>query len=108
MNKLIEYLARYRDALDSITTDYVVLVSKSSSDGGKAGVLSEAARVTAAHRIADNSNELANEEQTAQYYAEQKAAREAAELEAYKERTKFAYLTPEDRRKLDELSGRKK
>jgi hypothetical protein len=108
MSKLREYYDNYREALDTIDKDFVVLISRVTNDGGKAGVLSEASRDVAAHRIAGNSSFLANEEDTQRYYDQAIEARESAQREASKDKIKFAVLSSDDFRKIDNSPGKKK
>lgn len=83
---LKEYYGKIRAKMDELSGGYIVVVSKSTPDGGRAGVLTEVERFVAAKMVVDGRAEIATPEQTAEYY---KALREAhEEVKAEEERGK--------------------
>jgi hypothetical protein len=65
-----------------IAEDAVVIISRETSDGGRAGVKTEVPRALAARLIAEGKAELANPEEAAEF----RAATEARWKEAQRER----------------------
>ncbi|HLH41379.1 MAG TPA: hypothetical protein VKV74_00235 [Bryobacteraceae bacterium] len=76
------YYQKIREIEASIAEPFVVVVSRATEDGGKAGVRSEVARRLAAKLIAEETARLASEEEAAQFRAEvERQWRAAAEEE---------------------------
>ncbi|MCS6954156.1 MAG: hypothetical protein RMK57_16210 [Bryobacterales bacterium] len=61
------YYQKLRELEATLPSDYVVVVSKETPDGGCAGTLTEVSRRLAAQLILDGAAELATEEQTRQW-----------------------------------------
>ena len=61
---LKSYYQKLREMEAALPSDYVVVVSKETPDGGRAGTLTEVPRRLAAKLILDGAAELATEEQT--------------------------------------------
>lgn len=61
---LKSYYQKLRELEGALPSDYVVVVSKETPDGGRAGTLTEVPRRLAAKLILDGAAELATEEQT--------------------------------------------
>jgi hypothetical protein len=57
------YYRKLREVEAALPSDYVVVVSKETPDGGRAGTLTEVPRRVAAKLILDGAAELATEEQ---------------------------------------------
>ncbi len=81
--ELKTYYRKLREIESTVPDPYVVVVSKETPDGGRAGVLTETPRRIAARMIMDGSARLSTEEEAAAFRAEaaeaqRKAAREAA------------------------------
>ncbi len=62
--------------------EHFVVVSQETSEGGKAGVRTEASRRVAARLIAEGRARLATEEEARAFYESHRAAKEAHEQEA--------------------------
>ena len=88
---LKQYYAKIREQQQALDRDYVVVVSKPTADGGKAGVLTEVTKQAAAKLVVDGRAEIATAEQANEYYealrqtheemkAEQERAQNAAEV----------------------------
>ncbi len=78
---LREFYANIRNVLATIEEPFVVLVSKSTGDGGKEGVMNLVKRETAARMIVEGRARLASEDEVAAYFADEKAKRDQAEAE---------------------------
>ncbi len=61
---LKSYYQKLREMEAALPSDYVVVVSRETPDGGRAGTLTEVPRRLAAKLILDGTAELATEEQT--------------------------------------------
>jgi hypothetical protein len=59
---LKSYYRKIRETEQSIVEEYPIVVSRESTDGGKAGALTEVSRTLAARLIVDGSAELAGAE----------------------------------------------
>ncbi len=66
---LKKYYARIRAIEEEIHEESVVIVSRATPDGGRAGVKNEAPRGVAARLIAEEKADLASEEEAAEYRA---------------------------------------
>jgi hypothetical protein len=64
------YYQKIRKIEASIPEPVVVIISRETPDGGKAGVRSDVARLVAARLVAEEKAELASPEETAQFRAE--------------------------------------
>lgn len=64
------YYSKIREVEGLLIDPYVVLVSLATADGGKAGVLTEAARHQAAKQIAEGRARPATEEESQDFHAE--------------------------------------
>ncbi len=73
------YFQKVRQLEATIPHEHLVIVSEDTGDGGKAGVLTEVARHTAAKLIIEGRAKPATEEQTKAYYAAESAKRETAQ-----------------------------
>ena len=67
---LREYFQKIRKLEAEIEEPFVVVVSRTTPDGGKAGVLTDVPRVLAAKMIADEKADLASAEDAAKFRAE--------------------------------------
>ena len=97
---LRNYYHRIREIAAGLPTDSVVLVSRATADGGRAGCLVEAPREVAARMIAEDTADLACEaeagrflEQARQRQAEEERRRAAARIQV-------SVITQEQVRKL--------
>lgn len=67
------YYQKLRELEAALQSEYVVVVSKETPDGGRAGTLTEVPRRLAAKLILDGAAELASPEQTRQWRRAQTA-----------------------------------
>ncbi len=76
------YYQRIRDLEHSLLAPFVVLVSQSTPDGGKEGLLTEVPRQLAAKMIADGRAHLANDDEARDFRHRAAEAKRAADEEA--------------------------
>ena len=103
-----------REIEASIVDSFVLVVSLETPDGGKAGMVTEVSRLSAAKMIIEGRAVLANESQKETYMAQQEAARKAAEKLDLTKRIQVAILADPEansplpaRRNSDSPSARK-
>jgi hypothetical protein len=77
---LLAYYEKIRKIEALIEAAFVVVTSRATPDGGRAGVKTELPRAVAARLIADGKADLANPEETAQFQAEAEAKWKEAQL----------------------------
>lgn len=90
------YYRKIREAMESIPGEYTVLVSRETPDGGKAGVMSEASKATAARMLVEGRARLATTEETAEYRRLDADARKKVEQQTASSRLQVAVLTEKD------------
>lgn len=73
-----QYYRKIREIEATLTGQYVFLVSLETTDGGKAGAVSEVPRPIAAKMIVEGRALLASEEEKQAYLKQQAAAKKAA------------------------------
>jgi len=95
---LKEYFRTIRETASSIETKFVIVVSKQTPDGGKAGGRTEVPRELAAKLIVDGMAELATKEQTEEFYQQQLQDKESADEQASRNRLQVAILSEADLR----------
>ena len=78
---LRDFYANVRNTIATLDDPFVVLVSKVTQDGGKAGVMTLAKREIAARLIVQDRARLATEEETTTYFSDEKAKRDQADAE---------------------------
>lgn len=78
---LRDFYANVRNTLATIEKPFVVLVSKNTPDGGKAGVLTLVKKETAARLIVEDRARLATDEESDSYFSNENAKRNQAEME---------------------------
>jgi hypothetical protein len=76
---LRSYYKRVREAETTLTGEHLVMVSLETSEGGKAGVRTEAPRAIAAKLIAEERARVATEEEAREFHEANRDAREAHE-----------------------------
>jgi hypothetical protein len=76
---LRSYYKKVREAEAALTAEHVVLVSLETSEGGKAGVRTEAPRAIAAKLIAEERARIATEEEVSEFCETNRQARSAHE-----------------------------
>jgi len=62
------YFQKVRQIEAAILKPHAVVVSLETPDGGKAGMLTEVTRITAARLVAENKARLATEEESNEFY----------------------------------------
>ena len=77
---LLAYYEKIRKIEGLIETEYAVVTSRTTPDGGRAGVKTELPRAMAARLIADGKADLASPEETAQFRSEAEAKWKEAQL----------------------------
>ena len=90
--QLNDFYEKVRLAEVSISSDFVVIVSRRKGDGSVDGVLTEVSRRNAALRIAGGAADLATPEQTSEYYEKLAADREKAEQDAARRMMTFTVV----------------
>jgi coenzyme F420-reducing hydrogenase alpha subunit len=101
---LRQYFRKLEELEAAMAEAYQVVVSLQTSDGGKAGLVSEVSRANAAKMIVEGRAVLATEEQKAEFIAQQQAARESAQQVEMARRLQVAILSEAE---LGRLPGRK-
>ena len=87
-----QYFRKLREVENSFIDSYPVVISLETSDGGKAGLISEMSRPVAAKMIVEGRAVVATEEQKAFYYEQQEAAKRAAEKAEFAKRVQVAII----------------
>ena len=76
---LRQYFKKIRDTESGLTDVFPLVVSLETSDGGKAGIVSEVTREQAAKLIVENCARLANDAEKKAYYDKQASEKKAAD-----------------------------
>ena len=87
------YFQKVRQLEATITHEHVVVVSEETSDGGKAGVLTEVSRGIAAKLIIESRAKLATAEQAKAYHAGEAVKREAAQRAEFATKLQVTLVT---------------
>ena len=93
---LREYYGKIRAAAANIESEFVVVVSERTPDGGRAGVKTEVSRALAAKLIADQKARLANEDETEGYYEAQREAAKKSAAAVEEGRVQLAVISEAD------------
>lgn len=93
---LKQYFRKMREIESTLSEPFVLIVSLDTPDGGKAGMVTEVSRLSAAKMIIEGRAVLANESERETYRAQQAAARKAAEKAEMAKRVQVAILTESD------------
>lgn len=96
---LRSYYKKVREAEAALKGEHFVLVSLETSEGGKAGVLTEASRHTAARLIAESRARLATEEEAQEFHESHRAARAAHEQEELARRVQVMVIPSQELKK---------
>jgi hypothetical protein len=94
------YFEKMREIEASITEPFVIVSSLATSDGGKAGNLTQVARSTAAKLLVENRARLANEEEVREYNDRADRTRAEAEQALAKSKLQFTLLTEQESKAL--------
>jgi hypothetical protein len=100
---LRSYYRKLREVEATIPEEHVVLVSIATSEGGKAGVRTEAPKAIAAKLIAEGRARLANAEEAEEFRNGIRQAKEKFDQEEAARRMQVVVI-PADPRKLKERS----
>jgi hypothetical protein len=92
------FYQKVRQLAASIPEPHVVIASKETPEGGRAGVLSEVTRAIAAQLIAEGKAELATEEAAKEFRAQAAEARRLAEQAAAAHKLEITLLSEKDQR----------
>lgn len=76
---LRDYFRKIRETDETLRGEYVVVVSKDTGDGGKAGVRSEVTRAMAARLIVEGRARKTTEKESAEFYREEAAKKKSAD-----------------------------
>jgi nucleoid-associated protein YgaU len=99
------YYQKIRAMEATIPTEYTVVISKATDDGGKSGVPVEVSREVAAKMVVEGSAALATAEEAAAFRAKQAAANKAAKEAAAAEKVSVTVVSSDELRKLtDDLA----
>ena len=102
------YYQKIRDVVDSIADEHVIVVSRETPDGGKAGVGSEVKREAAARLVVDGKARLATAEEADKFRAELRETRARAEQAAAANRMQVTVITEHELKTLrDRLRSQK-
>ena len=97
---LRDFFRRVRSVSQTMSDPFVVIASKATSDGGKAGVLSYVRREMAARLIVEDKAEMASDEQAIAYFDEDRARRDQWETEQQLSRLQIAVVKEDQFGKL--------
>jgi hypothetical protein len=99
------YYQKIRDMEAAIPTEFAVVISKSTDNGGKGGLPVEVTREVAAKMVIEGSAVLAAADQAAAFQAKQAAANKAAQEAAAAAKVTVTVVSSDDLRKLtDDLT----
>jgi hypothetical protein len=76
---LRQYFKKIRDTESGLTESFPLVISLETTDGGKAGVISEVSREQAAKLIVESCARLANDAEKAAYFEKQASDKKAAD-----------------------------
>ena len=96
------YYQRIRDTEAAIPTQYAVVVSRPTDDGGKPGVLVEVPRYLAAKMMVEGSAQLAPAEQSAAFRLSQELAMRAAQEAAAASKFEVSMVPSDELKRLNE------
>lgn len=88
-----QYFRKLRETEASISEPYPLVMSLETPDGGKAGLITEVPRHTAAKMIVEGRAVLATEAEIEKFRAQQVSARQAAEKDELAKRLQIAIVT---------------
>ena len=94
------FFQKLRRLEQEISEAHVVVVSHETSDGGRAGQLSEVSRSNAARLILEGSAHLATAEEAAQFRAEARKAMEEAQQRLMAEKVQVNVISDADLRAM--------
>jgi hypothetical protein len=95
---LKQYYARIREAEATLESDFVVVTSCETPDGGRAGITSEVARALAAKMIVEQRARLASEAERQEFHQRVSVARKVAEQAAAASRVQVHVISDSELR----------
>jgi hypothetical protein len=99
---LITYYRKIRETEASLRDEHIVVVSLATSEGGKAGVRTEAPRGIAAKLIAEGRARVASDEESLEFHQTQREDRERIEAEQAARRMQVMVIPQTEFRKPKE------
>ncbi|MFN0167686.1 MAG: hypothetical protein ACKV22_14765 [Bryobacteraceae bacterium] len=100
---LKKYYEKIREVRESIEEEFPAIVSLETSDGGRAGRLTEVTRDVAARMVAEEQARLASPDEAALFRTEKAEAKKAADQAAAASRVHVAVLSEREMRSLREV-----
>ncbi|MBM3734880.1 MAG: hypothetical protein FJW39_03765 [Acidobacteria bacterium] len=100
--ELREYYRAIRAMEESIQQPWVITVSFTTGDGGRAGVMTEVSRATAAKMIVESRARLASDDEASEYRESIRESRQRIEQEEAKKRVQVTLISEGDLRRLRE------
>jgi hypothetical protein len=91
-----QYYRKIAETEAGVKDNFTIVVSVETSDGGRAGVLSEVSRHTAARLIVEGRALVASVQQKQQYFEQQTAIRKAAAKAELARRVQVAIIADPD------------
>jgi hypothetical protein len=95
------YYKKVREIESELPSPFVVMVSLETPDGGKPGVLTEVAKLTAAKHIAEGRARVATADETDEYHLRNLEARQAFDDAAAINRMQFMVVPAKSGSKKD-------
>jgi hypothetical protein len=89
------YFRKLREAQSTIASEFVVIVSLETADGGKPGRMVEVTREVAAHMIVDGRGRIATTEEEGAFRAEMADLVKAAQMEQEAGKVRFTWAGPD-------------
>lgn len=99
---LRQYFKKLRDTENGLSDMYPLVVSLETSDGGKAGTVSEVTREQAAKLIVENCARLANEAEKKVYFDKQTSEKKAADRAEMARRVQVTIVGQPDFQTVDQ------
>jgi hypothetical protein len=101
---LRNYYTKVREAHATLSGEHIVMVSLETSEGGKAGVKTEAPRAIAAKLIAEQRARVATDEEALEFYEANRVAKAAYDDEQAVRRLQVMVIPANDLKKQKERS----
>lgn len=94
------YYQKIRDAVASVPTEFAVMISHSTGDGGQAGVAVEVTRQIAARMLVEGTAKIASAEQAAEFQLKKAAEFQNAAVAAAAARVEVTMVPSDDLKRL--------
>jgi hypothetical protein len=99
---LRQYFKKIRDTESGLSDTFPLVVSLETSDGGKAGTITEVTREEAAKLIVENCARLANDAEKKAYFEKQASEKKAADRAEMARRVQVTIVGQPDFQMVDE------